>query len=80
MKKYVLNIDRLYTGMTANALVLSQVDEDFPNLIPSPPSSGSFNDWINEMNKICSDFDPANHEFELKCRIIETHDEVEEKK
>lgn len=35
MKKYVLNIDRLYSGQTANALVLNQVDEDFPVLIPS---------------------------------------------
>ena len=35
MKKYVLNIEKLYTGQTANALVLNQVDEDFPVLIPS---------------------------------------------
>lgn len=35
MKKYVLNIDRMFTGQTANALVLDQVDEDFPVLIPS---------------------------------------------
>lgn len=33
MRKYVLNIDRLYTGATANALVLNQVDEDLPILI-----------------------------------------------
>lgn len=35
MKKHVLNIEKLYTGQTANALVLNQVDEDFPTLIPS---------------------------------------------
>ena len=35
MKKYVLNIEKLYTGQTANALVLKQIDDDFPVLIPS---------------------------------------------
>ena len=58
MKKYVLNIDRLYTGATANALVLSQVDEDFPTLIPPPPPSGGFTDWVKKMKEICPDFDP----------------------
>lgn len=37
MKKYVLNIERLYTGETANALVLKQVDEELPVLLPSMP-------------------------------------------
>lgn len=37
MKKYVLNIERLYSGQTANALVLNQVDEDFPVLLQSVP-------------------------------------------
>ena len=35
MRKYILNIDRLYTGETANALVLNQVDEELPVLLPS---------------------------------------------
>ena len=35
MKKYVLNIEKLFTGETANALVLNQVDEELPTLIPS---------------------------------------------
>ena len=46
MKKYVLNIDRLYTGATANALVLSQVDEDFPVLLPSMPRRGQVAEWV----------------------------------
>jgi hypothetical protein len=35
MKKYVLNIEKLFTGETANALVLNQVDEELPTLLPS---------------------------------------------
>ena len=35
MKKYILNIERLFTGETADALVLNQVDEELPTLIPS---------------------------------------------
>jgi hypothetical protein len=35
MKKYVLNIEKLYTGQTANALVLNQVDEELPVLLPA---------------------------------------------
>lgn len=37
MKKYVLNIEKLFTGETANALVLNQVDEELPTLLPSVP-------------------------------------------
>lgn len=41
MRKYILNIDRLYTGETANALVLNQVDEELPTLLPSVPEDYS---------------------------------------
>ena len=37
MKKYMLNIEKLYSGETANALVLNQVDEELPTLLPSVP-------------------------------------------
>jgi len=37
MKKYVLNIEKLFTGETANALVLNQVEEELPTLLPSVP-------------------------------------------
>ena len=35
MKKFILNIEKLFTGETANAIVLNQVDEELPTLIPS---------------------------------------------
>lgn len=41
MRKYVLNIDKLYCGSTANALVLNQVDREFPVLIDNPPKDES---------------------------------------
>lgn len=46
MKKYVLNIEKLYTGQTANALVLNQVDEDFPVLLPPMPVGASLSEWV----------------------------------
>ena len=58
MKKYVLNIDRLYTGATANALVLSQVDEDFPILIPSLDSLDGLSDFKAKWKSIHPDFNP----------------------
>ena len=48
MKKYVLNIEKLFTGETANALVLNQVDEELPVLLPSMKSSDRVSDWIYE--------------------------------
>jgi hypothetical protein len=47
MKKYVLNIERLYAGQTANAMVLNQVDEEPPVLLPSiPRGTRNWNAWI----------------------------------
>lgn len=59
MKKYVLNIERLYTGETANALVLKQVDEEIPVLLPSmPETQESVAEWIGKCQEIHPDFDP----------------------
>lgn len=53
MKKYVLNIEKLFTGETANALVLNQVDEELPTLLPSIPSSGySIAQWVDKCKEI----------------------------
>lgn len=58
MKKYVLNIEKLFTGETANALVLNQVDEELPTLLPSIPSSGySIPQWVDKCQEINSGFD-----------------------
>lgn len=60
MKKHVLNIEKLYTGQTANALVLNQVDDDFPVLLPSVPTGvRNWNAWIQKFKKIHSDFNPG---------------------
>ena len=60
MKKHVLNIEKFYTGQTANALVLNQVDEDFPVLLPSvPKGTRNWNAWIQKFKKIHPDFDPG---------------------
>ena len=60
MKKYVLNIERLYSGQTANALVLNQVDEDFPVLLPSvPKGTRNWNAWIQKFKKIHPEFNPG---------------------
>ena len=57
MKKYVLNIDRLYSGYTAKALVLNQVDEDFPVLLPSVPDDcEDLIGWIEKCRKINPSF------------------------
>lgn len=59
MKKYVLNIERLYTGETANALVLNQVDEEFPVLLPSVPDSCTdLLGWIEKCKNIHPTFKP----------------------
>lgn len=62
MKKYVLNIEKLFTGETANALVLNQVDEELPVLLPSMKSSDRVSDWIYECQKIYPDFNPGEVE------------------
>ena len=59
MKKYVLNIERLYTGETANALVLNQVDDELPVLLPSmPETERSVSAWIGKCQEINPDFKP----------------------
>lgn len=59
MRKYVLNIDKLYCGSTANALVLNQVDREFPILIDNPPSDESkVQAWIERWKAIYKDFEP----------------------
>lgn len=61
MKKYVLNIERLYSGQTANALVLKQVDEDFPVLLPSvPEDEEDLLGWIAYCRKIHPEFTPPS--------------------
>ena len=59
MKKYVLNIERLYAGQTANAMVLNQVDEDFPVLIPSLSSLDKLDEFKREWRKVYPDFNPS---------------------
>ena len=58
MKKYVLNIDKFYTGQTSNAIVLNQVDEDFPTLIQSVTLSNHslIRDWIEKWKELYPDF------------------------
>lgn len=59
MKKYVLNIERLYTGETANALVLKQVDEELPVLLPSMSESDeNVPEWIEKCQEIHPEFNP----------------------
>jgi hypothetical protein len=61
MTKYVLNIDRLYSGQTANAVVLSQVDEDMPTLIPSVDDNKvrGIPAFIAKWRKVHPDFNPV---------------------
>ena len=74
MKKFVLNIERLYTGATANALVLSQVDEDFPVLLPSltieHDGETTFGEWKSRCLALYPAFDPIGHEYEVKFSNI----------
>ena len=60
MKKYVLNIDRLYSGQTANALVLDQVDEDFPVLVPAQTSLSGFSDFKTKWHAVYPKFNPSS--------------------
>ena len=70
MKKFVLNIEKLYTGATANALVLSQVDEDFPVLLPSltleQDGGTTVGQWKSRCLAVYPMFDPIGHEYEVK--------------
>ena len=73
MKKYVLNIEKLFTGETANALVLNQVDEELPTLLPSMPERArNINAWIEKCKKIHSNFDPkgATTPYDLNEAIV----------
>lgn len=61
MRKYVLNIEKLYAGETANALVLKQVDEDMPVLLPSMPERArNIAAWIEKCKRIHPEFDPGH--------------------
>jgi len=57
MRRYVLNIDRLYSGETANALVLSQVDEELPTLVPSIGDQMP-SDFVRKWQGIYPEFNP----------------------
>ena len=74
MKKFILNIEKLYTGATANALVLSQVDEDFPVLLPSlaieRDGETTFGEWKSRCLALYPMFDPIGHEYEVKFGSI----------
>ena len=61
MQKFVLNIDKLYSGQTANALMLEQVDEELPILVPSVNKNNRtfFNTWLNILQSRYGErFDP----------------------
>jgi hypothetical protein len=75
MKKYVLNIEKLFTGETANALVLNQVDEDLPTLLPpleDYDSDETASDWIERMNQIVDGYSPFEQTYTVSYTIIET--------
>ena len=59
MKKHVLNIEKLYAGETASALVLSQVDGDLVLLPSVPQGTRNWNAWIRKFKKIHPDFNPG---------------------
>ena len=59
MKRYVLNIDRMCCGRTANAMVLRQVDEELPILLPSVPDDcEDLIGWIRKCQDIHPTFKP----------------------
>ena len=61
MKKYVLNIEKLFTGDTANALVLNQVDEELPTLIPSiDERMKGIPAFIRKWQRIYPEFNPPS--------------------
>ena len=72
MKKYVLNIDKLYAGQTANALVLIQPNSELPFLIPNIADDydgsvfgeeDTVGDWIDRIRLRNPGFKPEQ-EFE----------------
>lgn len=64
MKKYVLNIEKLYSGQTANSLVLKQVDCDLPVLIPFVDDSiVDLDSWISKWQELY-DFNPPSYNFD----------------
>ena len=66
MKKYVLNIEKLFTGETANALVLNQVDEELPTLLPSiQDDKMTIGKWIQESKSVNTDFNPFDHDYSI---------------
>ena len=61
MKKYVLNIEKLFTGDTANALILNQVDEELPTLIPSiDERMKGIPAFIRKWQRIYPEFNPPS--------------------
>ena len=74
MKKYVLNIEKLYSGQTSNSLVLKQVDYDFPVLIPCVDDSiVDLDSWISKWQDVYDFFNPpSSHDIdELNDYIME---------
>ena len=66
MRKYILNIDSLYTGETANALVLNQVDEELPTLLPSiQDDEMTIGKWLWESKRVNPNFNPFDHEYSI---------------
>ena len=71
MKKYVLNIERLYAGQTSNAIVLKRVEGEFPSLLPSLQEGQNVADWILKCKEIHPDF--------LEGENVDDVDELNEK-
>ena len=59
MRKYVLNIERFYSGATSNALVLNQVDEEVPILLPAVPASHTSTEKLMEWVEKCKRIHPS---------------------
>lgn len=55
-----MNIEKLYSGETANALVLNQVDEELPTLIPSIFGDMDASKFIAKWKRIYPEFNPPN--------------------
>ena len=77
MKKYVLNIEKLYSGQTSNSLVLKQVDYDFPVLIPCVDDSiVDLDSWISKWKDVYDFFNPPSHDIdELNDYIMNSRNE-----
>ena len=82
MRKYILNIERLYTGQTANALVLNQVDDEMPTLIPTIGEDvRGIPAFIHKWGQVYSDFkpDPGWTRERLNQYIIEFNLDLQNK-